>query len=542
MKEVFLLTKILLKSSFNKNSNKSKLARYLGFGLVYLYIASVIGYVSYEAISALKQIGQDAVFVNLCIVYMTVFIVMRAAFTSINVLFFSKDIEFLLPLPIKPYKIVMAKINYLIISEYFLCGVILLPALIVYSVLMKLNFSFYILSILLILLLPIIPVVLVSLLLTIIMKFTNIFRNKDIVQYITIGITLILIVGLQGLTTTDSQITQEQLADSLLRANGLVEMYTKYFVTLKPVMNSILNYNTLYGIGQLLIFAFESIFTYGIVIFIASKFYINTAINTISSKNKKKFRNSETIFKENSGGKAYIKKEWKNLIRNPIYFMQCVIPSIVFPLFVLVTVYMTFKEMGISGEANPFETLNIENPLGAGILLSIMIFSFMFNFVSITGVSRDGKQAVFMKYIPINLQKQCLYKIMPGIILNLFPILYTIIGVKFLIPYTSIIFIGQIATIAIFFNIFNNYLMLIIDLKHPKLEWMTEYAVVKQNFNMVYEMGIYILEAIFVVIFGACIPNTELFIVIALILGIMLIRYIEKYINKNEKKLFKQII
>lgn len=542
MKEVFLLTKILLKSSFNKNSNKSKLARYLGFGLVYLYIASVIGYVSYEAISALKQIGQDAVFVNLCIVYMTVFIVMRAAFTSINVLFFSKDIEFLLPLPIKPYKIVMAKINYLIISEYFLCGVILLPALIIYGVLMKLNFIFYILSILLILLLPIIPVVLVSLLLTIIMKFTNIFRNKDIVQYITIGITLILIVGLQGLTTTDSQITQEQLADSLLRANGLVEMYTKYFVTLKPVMNSILNYNTLYGIGQLLIFAFESIFTYGIVIFIASKFYINTAINTISSKNKKKFRNSETIFKENSGGKAYIKKEWKNLIRNPIYFMQCVIPSIVFPLFVLVTVYMTFKEMGISGEANPFETLNIENPLGAGILLSIMIFSFMFNFVSITGVSRDGKQAVFMKYIPINLQKQCLYKIMPGIILNLFPILYTIIGVKFLIPYTSIIFIGQIATIAIFFNIFNNYLMLIIDLKHPKLEWMTEYAVVKQNFNMVYEMGIYILEAIFVVIFGACIPNTELFIVIALILGIVLIRYIEKYINKNEKKLFEQII
>lgn len=545
MKDVFLLTKILLKSSFNNNSKKSKLVRFLGFGLVYLYIAVIIGYISYEAISALKTVGQEAVFINLWIVSMVSFIIMRAIFTSINVLFFSKDIEFLLPLPIKPYKIVMAKLNYLIISEYFMCGVILLPALLVYGFLMNLNLWFYILSILIILFLPVIPVVLVSLLLTIVMRFTNFLRNKDIVQYITIVLTLLLVLGIQGLTTTDNQITQDQLVDALIKTNGLVEVYTQYFVTLKPVMNSILNYNTSYGMGQLLIFAAESIFIYAIVIFVASKFYISTVVNTTSSKKRINGEKNlkEKIFKEESYSKAYIKKEWKILMRNPIFFMQCVMPSILFPLFVLVTVFMSFKEMGISeGANNPFNAGLVESSLGASICLAIMIFAFMFNFVSITGVSRDGKQAVFMKYVPIKLQKQCLYKIMPGVILNLFPIVYTLIALKLLVPDVSLIFIAELAVIAILFNIFNNYIMIMIDLRQPKLEWLTEYAVVKQNFNMVYEFGIYIIEAIAVGILGAFIQNKEILLLIFAAIGIILIWQIQNYISKNEKKLFDQII
>ena len=54
-------------------------------------------------------------------------------------MFFSKDVETLLPLPIKENKIVMAKMNVLIISEYLTGLLILAPVLVVYGYMLKLG-------------------------------------------------------------------------------------------------------------------------------------------------------------------------------------------------------------------------------------------------------------------------------------------------------------------------------------------------------------------------------------------------------------------
>lgn len=149
MKDVLLLTKILFKSSLNKNSSKkeSKIGKIILYALVYTYIAGFVSYMSYICISSLMLINQEILFLKLCFSAIILLGIIQTLFTSLNLLFFSKDIENLLPLPISPLKIIMSKFNCLIIAQYFTSAVFLLPVIITYGFLLKCEFLFYIMRI-----------------------------------------------------------------------------------------------------------------------------------------------------------------------------------------------------------------------------------------------------------------------------------------------------------------------------------------------------------------------------------------------------------
>lgn len=547
MKQIFLLTKILLKGSTGSNKsntqkNKNFFSKFLLYSIIYLYIAGIVCYISYEAISALKMINQEAIFLSLSFTVMLGFTTIRTLFSSMNVLFFSKDIEYLLPLPIKPYKIIISKLNCLIISEYILYSVILLPVMVVYGILMKLGFIYYILSLGILLMFPILPIVLVSLLVTVIMKFTKIIRNKDFVQYITVILSLIFIVGIQLISVGEEKTTDE-LVELLMQTNGIVSMYSKYFITLEPTIQTILNYNNINGIANFGILLLETFVIYFIIVKILSVFYIRTVTSLTTSTSKKKKNKDKKTQKQSTVGKAYVRKEFKNLIRNPIFFMQCVAPSILFPIILIISMYAGIKNepTGVE-EIRVFIKNALEMPKGIAVIEAITIFLFMFNFISITAISRDGENAVFMKYIPISLKKQCLYKILPGIIMNIIPIIYVDIGLKLLVENISILDIVIIDFIAMLINILGNYLMILIDLNRPKLHWTSEYTVVKQNFNMFFEMIIYLLKIGIMLFLGFFITNKLFFVSIVCLTVIVLTFYTKKYIQKNENKLFSKIL
>ena len=99
----------------------------------------------------------------------------------------------------------MAKMNTLIISEYLTGLMILAPALVVYGYTLKLGISYYILAICAFLLLPIIPVIIMSFIVSAIMKMTNIIRNKNIVQYLSILLTLILVFAIEMLSGSTNE-------------------------------------------------------------------------------------------------------------------------------------------------------------------------------------------------------------------------------------------------------------------------------------------------------------------------------------------------
>ena len=132
MKKVMELTKIFLKNSLSNMdaqmgiSTKSK-SRFLLYGLLFLYFAGLIIYLSYNLLDGLIQIQQEEIFIGMILFMIFGFAIVQTIFSSINVLYFTKDSEYLLPLPLKPYQIILARTNVMLVSEYliiFLVGCI----------------------------------------------------------------------------------------------------------------------------------------------------------------------------------------------------------------------------------------------------------------------------------------------------------------------------------------------------------------------------------------------------------------------------------
>ena len=109
MKDVLLLTKILFKSSLNRNSSKkeSKFGKIILYLFVYAYIGVFVSYMSYIYISSLKLLNQETLFLKMCFSASILLGIIQTLFTSLNLLFFSKDIENLLPGPVSPLKIIL---------------------------------------------------------------------------------------------------------------------------------------------------------------------------------------------------------------------------------------------------------------------------------------------------------------------------------------------------------------------------------------------------------------------------------------------------
>ena len=181
----------------------------------------------------------------------------------------------------------------------------------------------------------------------------------------------------------------------------------------------------------------------------------------------------------------------------------------------------------------------INSPVALIVIIEILCLFYIFNFATITSISRDGKDAKVIKYIPIDFNKQLTYKTIIGIGLNTFPLIYIIVILKIVLRVNNLLLL-YIAILGSLINIFNNFLLIIIDLKNPKIDWMAEYAVVKQNLNMFYQM-IIIVTQMGILIFALTIKNINIcFITLSIIFTILII-LIKKYTNKNKQKLFEKI-
>ena len=169
--------------------------------------------------------------------------------------------------------------------------------------------------------------------------------------------------------------------------------------------------------------------------------------------------------------------------------MQCLIPAILIPIVMVVVVYagLNSEGMGLEQITQTLQQMPTNTFVIACAILGVIQFFTMFIYISITAISRDGENAVFMKYIPVSLYKQYMYKIIPNIIMNIVTIIVTLGIAQYLLnlPIMTLIALFVVATIM---GIFQSIVMIIVDLKRPKLNWDSEYAVAKQNLNLIFPM------------------------------------------------------
>ena len=551
--KVISLTKVIFKNSFqnmetaksaNERKNKKSKSMIILYIFVFLYLAGIMGVFSNGLIKELMAINQEQMFLGLILLVIAGFVLIQSIFSAINILYYSKDNEYILPLPIKPSQIIAAKTNVLLITEYFIVAIIGLIPLVIYGVLTSANVLYYVSMVIVLITFPIIPVLISSLLVLIVMSFAKFTKNRNRFQLIA-TILVLVAVCILSFTVGDSSTTPEELVGMVTQANGLVEMLRGAFPTLGMAIDSLTNVSLGNQILNLFLLVVATAAIYFIYMLIGQKLYLKGTVGNLSSGKKTKKKLDETkAFKKSSLTKTYIGKEFKTLFRNPVFFMQCVLPAILFPILMIVVTFAGIKgeQNGTTVDVTSMITNKTSVYLGIGILCAIQFF-LMFIYISATAISRDGQNAVFMKYIPVPLMKQIDYKVMPNIIMTTIMSVITIIIVEYLFR-LPIIYLLLITIAAIMMGILQSYISIIVDLKKPKLEWNSEYAVVKQNMNLIWPAILGLLNITVIVILSVILGkfvNSYIFITFIAIVYALLTIVTRNYIKNNIDKLFQKI-
>lgn len=560
LKKIIDLTKIFLKDSYqnmnliNKEKNKINKKSVYVWGIVIICLA--LFYISNEIISKLRSIGQESIFLNIYFLILTVLIIFQTILVCTNIFYFSKDIEFILPLPIKSEELLIAKFCTLVCTLYISEIIFGIIPISMYGILTNATFLFFIYEFLIFATFPIFLAIGVSIIMMFVMKISKFIKNKDLFQVIITLLLLIVMflieykcIGSIFLDYNQSDITteQQQIIERIEEFNNRIKISNKYFLVVNPSIK-ILEKNDFKSILELIKIILIDIISFGIFIFIGKITYLKDILkNTAYLKNNKNKKiNLYKKSKKKNIGKSYMIKEFKSLFRNPMFFMQCVYPVLIFLVTIIIMSVILVPKLEELFNNEEFiksiGSLSFDLSVVYLILGGIQIL-FMMSITSLTAISREGKQAIVMKYLPISYYKQFIYKGIPQIFINMISIIVILSLVFICIPSINVLTKIIMFILAILLNIINSYSMLIVDLIRPKLEWDTEYEVFKQNNNKIFQYAFSVIIILLLMYFNNIFKDVEIntaLMITALILLILII-LILFIVKKIENKLLNKI-
>ena len=556
MKKIVSLTNVFIKEYYqnlpifdnkNKKFNKKSIFYWL---IVIIFFA--VGYVSYEIIKFLTNIGQSEIFINLYLPILTMFLAFQVILSCANVFFFSKDTENVLYMPINSVELLISKFITLLCMLYFSEGIIAVVPLTLYGMITSANFVYYIWAIVTIFIYPIFVSGAISILTFVIMKFSRFFRNKEVFQiFMTVFLIFtILIVEYIMLNNLFNIKSNEDAFNQMISIQDRMQNNNRMLLIVNPTINMLASPEKILAVVSFLkILAICSI---EIIVFllVGNITYIKYILKNITSierkKGTKKIIDINKKVKNNKIGIAYTTKEFKLLLRNPSFFMQCVFPVItllISCILLVVSVYPTMMNvMQDDTVKKAIENMSFNTEVVCDILIILQVMYSISN-ISLTAISRDGKDATLIKYIPVSLYKQFLYKNIPQFMLNLLTTIVVLGLIWYIIPSIKIIYMFIIFIISIMINLINCYLMLIVDLKRPNLNWATEEAVVKKSDNKLFQYVLMIVNILLLLYIATIFKsiNIMLAMTIECIIYTILFIIIDRCVKKWQYKLFNKI-
>jgi ABC-2 type transport system permease protein len=364
-----------------------------------------------------------------------------------------------------------------------------IPVLVAYIQVMNPDVFFYVKVLIILLLSPVVPLAFGAVIIMVIMAFVPFFKNRDLFNYASGFLALAFAIGINVVVGGTATLSQEKLLAMLTEGNNsLLAIFKFMFPNLPFAIQSLvdgswISFILFIIITALVVFVFLTISK--IVYFIG----IIGVNETAAGRKQLNFKAYQKETSTKGAMMSYFLKEMRLMIRTPIYLLNNIATAFILPIIFLVSIGSS-----VSGEEEFsafIKSIDWTNPdlllivSFAGLALGLMMSTL--NLITPTALSREGSNIFFMKYIPMSYVKQIQAKIMSGLVVSFFGILFSLVAAVFLLKMHPIVII-LILVMSIQGMIFMNYLGMIVDLIRPKLVWEQEAAAVKQNLNAAFTM------------------------------------------------------
>ena len=556
LKNIFNLSRLYIRENDTNikliNMETKKINKKSVLFWVYVILFFGIFYISSEVISYMVKIGKPEIFINGFLLFLEILIIIRTVMVSMNVFYFSKDIENVLHLPIKPIEILISKLSTVIFMNYELEIIFGIIPFLIYGIYTYARLSYFINFIILLIIFPIFVTLIVSIIMIILMKTIKLFRNKDIMQ---IAISFILVFGIMfsagkaiEYVFNNAEFIEENQQLILNNINEKIIKINNYFLNINPSANILLKKGILNKLINYLKLVIINILAFILFIFLGNKLYLKQLLkaNFYTKKKKNKEIKLNKKIKKNIIAISYIKKEIKQIFKNPLFFIQSVYPVIMMTIMICVLISAlvpAYNEILHREEYKEMlESLKFDIE-AVCIILGVIQITDLFNYTSITSFSREGKNAYIMKVLPISLYKQFIYKNIPQIILNTISSIIILIVMNFQIPAIGIRYILIIFVLSFLITIINSNILCLIDLLMPRLGWDAEYEILKNNKNKLLQYVLIIFNILFLVFINKLFEKHNFDISLEVFAGLLIFVLIifNVIISKYKNKLFKKI-
>lgn len=485
MRKIFILAKTLLKGGGTFTVSKKSRSKFL-LPMILLVALLTFGFsiilITFELYDALGSYGLEDIIITFAFGATSVVVFIFGVFYVISTMYHAKDIEMLRSLPLKPYQVLGAKFLTLVAFEYIMEAYILLPVLVGFGIKSGGGIMYVLYSALLLLITPVIGLCIAAVIVMIVMRFTNFGKNKQAFNFVgsilIVALAIGLNIGMQKLGT----ISQDQIAAISTGQSSFVSVISSVIPGVMFASKALILSKTIYGFLNLLLFVVVCAAAVAIFFGVGQLVYFKGVVGITESAAKRKgVADVGRKIKSSPGRLAYLKKEIRLLFRSPIGFMNCVLMNLIWPVLIVVMLFSSGQFQEIKG---------ILPMIDPKVIIAIIVAANMFvsstNATASTAISREGSSLYVSKYIPIDMKEQLSAKMITAFILSsigivIICILVVIMGLSIMNAVIALI-LSLVAAVVV------SAAGLLIDVAHPKLNWMNEQQAIKQNINVVIHM------------------------------------------------------
>lgn len=549
MNKTLLLFKTMFRSedvlevSMERAGKVKGVFKVLGLFVILLLVGTSFAPIVAELYPALAGAGMEDLLLRLLLFGASVMILFFAFFYIMSVFYFSSDIENYLYLPVKPGSIVLAKFFVVAFYEVVSTLAIFFPSFVLFGYLDGRGAGYYLKALLTLVILPAAPLTLMAILCMLLMRFSKLFRNKDRFTTLSSLFAIVIAVSFSSIMQRFSSAAAGNIPALLQNQGPLFNLLSLIFPAVTLMNRAILG-----GLTDFLLYTALTLMISGLFLLIfyqvGNALYIDGAKGLKESGMKRRNLSQKELsasIKRSGTLLAIAQKEFKTLVRTPPYFLNCILMTLILPLFFLFPLLFGEGLGELSRLLNSSELQEFRATLDSGLIvagiMALMAFYAGLNLIAATAITREGANFSFMKYIPVSYRTQLLAKIMPGMGVALAGVLILLVPlIVILQPSALAVAAGLIlgALLALFLNL----VMIILDVVKPILTWTSEQKAVKQNFNaMVSSMLSMVAGAVPIALYFI-VPFDKtwlflLFLVILVPVNVLLITRLERIAEKS---------
>jgi len=460
---------------------------FLGLGpTLYGYLAVIK-----LAYRLLLPLGQQHLILTYGFLAGQVFVLIFGLYYVVSAFYFSKDLDILIPLPLKPFQVMFSKFSVILVNEYLTIAFFVLPVLVYYGILSKAGLPYWIFALVIYLLLPVIPLAVVSLLVIAMMRAVNLSRKKD--ALIIVG-SLVLIVAGFGLQlflnrTAGASPDPRAMVRFLTAPDGLIQRVGAVFPPSIWATKALAGGLTASGFSNLLIFAGVSLTLFYGILIMAEKLFYRGLIGIGEISGRKKTLSREGMSRQVSSGRhpvrAIFTREWRIMNRTPIFLLNGVLVVVIVPLLLVI---MAQTGSGKGSNVVLLRLLTSTKPIYVILAAScFMTICSCLNGTSSSTFSREGGQFWMSKVIPATAKEQVMAKFIHSYFISLLGIVVAS-GVAVLVVHLKVVVFAGAFLISIAAAVALTAVGMMIDLARPLLDWTNPQKAIKQNLNVLLAM------------------------------------------------------